>query len=308
MNDFNNQNQANIVSDHNNSFNQSNQNDQFNQANYSAPAVQSDQPIAVSQSNFNDQSSTGDSQNYSWQSPPAFQSNANPQSNQDLKNESANPSSPTDFHNDPPIAQAHDDFSQTVDYANSNEPVTEGKMDFSQDNSPSQDFQPKIVDEVASSSASNPSSETNSDVSEEIADQNIFEMLGVTDGTTEQREQFLDELQAVIWDDFIEHDTKLLLTDEEQQELRKILDPDPKSAENQEKAVIYLEKLIPDLEEIMLEKALQLKEEMARERLRAMQELHSQDPQKTSVINQAQQAMNEKKWNTATKLLNSLSK
>ncbi len=142
--------------------------------------------------------------------------------------------------------------------------------------------------------------------SEEIADLNIFDMLGVTDGTPEQREQFLNELQAVIWDDFIEHDTKLLLTEDEQKQLNSILQPDPKSPDNQEKAVVYLETLVPDLEEIMLEKALQLKEEMVRERLKAMQEIHRNDAEKNAKLSQVEQMMGENRWKSASDLLNSV--
>ncbi len=142
--------------------------------------------------------------------------------------------------------------------------------------------------------------------SEDIADLNIFDMLGVTDGTPEQREQFLNELQAVIWDDFIEHDTKLLLTEDEQKQLNSILQPDPKSPENQEKAVVYLETLVPDLEEIMLEKALQLKEEMVRERLKAMQEIHRNDAEKNAKLSQVDQMMSANRWKSASDLLNSV--
>ena len=143
--------------------------------------------------------------------------------------------------------------------------------------------------------------------SETLADQNIFEMLGVTTGTTEQREQFLDELQQVIWEDFLEHDTKLLLTEAEQAELDKILQSsEDKSLEQQEQVVVYLEKLIPDLEDIMLEKALQLKEEMARERLNALRELHRNEPDKMASIQQADQQMAQSHWRTAAEILNAL--
>ncbi len=157
------------------------------------------------------------------------------------------------------------------------------------------------VEPEADSSAVSPAS------TEALADQNIFEMLGVTTGTPEQREQFLDELQQVIWEDFIEHDTTLLLTDAEQAELKTIMQGVPdKSLEQQEKVVVYLEKLIPDLEDIMLEKALQLKEEMARERLRALRELHRNESEKVGIIDQAEQAMNQEQWQTATTLLNTI--
>ena len=143
--------------------------------------------------------------------------------------------------------------------------------------------------------------------SQDLADQNIFEMLGVTTGTPEQREQFLDELQQVIWEDFIEHDTKLLLTEAEQAELQTIMQSSvDKSMEQQEKVVVFLEKLLPDLEDIMLEKALQLKEEMARERLKALRELHRNNTENMAKIDQAEQAMGQDQWRTATETLNSL--
>ena len=180
---------------------------------------------------------------------------------------------------------------------------------------PSAAYQPRRdqpIDTVSSAPSSEPlvAEQTVAETtgpSEELADQNIFEMLGVTTGTPEQREQFLDELQQVIWEDFIEHDTKLLLTDAEQVELQKILQAAPdKSLEQQEQVVVYLEKLIPDLEDIMLEKALQLKEEMARERLRSLRELHRNDPDKIATIDRAEQQMSQQQWRSASELLNSL--
>lgn len=168
------------------------------------------------------------------------------------------------------------------------------------------------VTEVATEPATTTSPQSSSSdepapPSEELADQNIFEMLGVTTGTPEQREQFLDELQQVIWEDFIEHDTKLLLTDSEQEELQTILQAAPdKNLEQQEQVVVFLEKLIPDLDDILLEKALQLKEEMARERLKALRELHRNDSDKLATIERAEQLMNQQQWRTASETLNSI--
>lgn len=144
--------------------------------------------------------------------------------------------------------------------------------------------------------------------SEELEDQNIFTMLGVTDGTPEQREKFLDELQQVIWEDFLEYDVKLLTTKEEQLELQKMLAAtDTSELEKQERIVVYLEKLIPDLEEIMLEKALELKEEMARERLKGMREFHANNQEALSQVQSAEDLMNEGKWQSAVTVLNSIS-
>lgn len=98
------------------------------------------------------------------------------------------------------------------------------------------------------------------DSSESLEEQNIFELLGVADGSDEEKEEFLDELQQVIWEDFLENDVELLVTLEEKKQVDAILaKTDSNDLEKQEELVVYLEKLIPDLEEIMLEKALELK-------------------------------------------------
>lgn len=143
--------------------------------------------------------------------------------------------------------------------------------------------------------------------SEDLADQNIFFMLGVTDGTDEQREAFLDELQQVIWEDFVEHDVELLLTEQENTEFRAIMQKqESNEMQKQEEAVVYLEKLIPDLEEIMLEKALQLKEEMARERFRSLQQLHTADEAKLAQLNEVSGLMDRGQWYSASEKMNAL--
>lgn len=153
-----------------------------------------------------------------------------------------------------------------------------------------------------------PQSAASTSQSESLEDQNIFYLLGVQDGTAEQREAFLDELQQVIWEDFLEYDVKLLITKAEQEELDVLLkDATSKELEKQEKIVVFLEKLIPDLEEIMLEKALELKEEMARERVKSLKEVYASQPDSLQKVQQAEGLMNEAKWSSAAKILNALS-
>lgn len=144
-------------------------------------------------------------------------------------------------------------------------------------------------------------------MTQSLEDQNIFFLLGVNDGTNEEKEAFLDELQQVIWEDFLENDVELLITEEEMGELKNLLaQKELKDLELQEKIIIYLEKLIPDLEEIMLEKALELKEDMVRERVEGLREYFGKDSDKMSKLDQAEQQMNEGRWRDAAELLNSL--
>lgn len=156
-------------------------------------------------------------------------------------------------------------------------------------------------------SASQPTPASGSSVSQTLEDQNIFFLLGVSDGSETEKEAFLDQLQQVIWEDFLENDVELLITEEEQAELKKIMDQkELKELELQEKIIVYLEKLIPDLEEIMLEKALELKEDMVRERVAGMREYFSDKPEALTKIQQAETLLNDNQWRNAAELLNSL--
>lgn len=144
-----------------------------------------------------------------------------------------------------------------------------------------------------------------SEISEKLADQNVFFLLGVDDGTPEQKEQFLDELQQVIWEDFLENDLELLITTGEMDRVNHILDDDGLSdLQKQEEIINYIEELIPDLEEIMLEKALELKEDMAKERVNGMREYYADSEESLTLINQAEQAFRQGKWRSGAEFLN----
>ena len=142
---------------------------------------------------------------------------------------------------------------------------------------------------------------------ESLEDQNIFVLLGVVDGTDQEKESFLDELQQVIWEDFLENDVKVLLTTDELSEMQKLLDKQyPSELEKQEVTVEYLEKLIPDLEEIMLEKALELKADLFRERITGMNEFYASDSDKLGKLTEVSNLVQQDKWSSAASLLNSL--
>lgn len=138
-----------------------------------------------------------------------------------------------------------------------------------------------------------------------LEDQNIFELLGITEASAQEQEEFLDQLQEVIWQDFVQNDVELLLTKSEYSEFSAL--PDTGSASDLQEAQIgYLENLIPDLEEIMLEKALTLKEAMVRERIISLREFFAEDGVKLNQVNQAEELINEGKWVDAAQKMNSL--
>jgi hypothetical protein len=146
------------------------------------------------------------------------------------------------------------------------------------------------------------------DKTESLASQNIFFLLGVGEGSDEDRESFLDELQQVVWEDFLENDVKLLLETAQMQELQTIMKKGD-SPEIQEEMVVMLEKHIPDLEEIMLEKALELKEDLVRERVAGLREYYKGKPNQDAVYAQlakVEQLFNQDKWHSGAEMLNNL--
>lgn len=146
-----------------------------------------------------------------------------------------------------------------------------------------------------------------STTSESLEDQNIFYLLGVDNGTDQQKETFLDELQQVIWEDFLENDVQLLLTKEEHEQLQQLTKNNTKTPlVEQEAVVVFLEKLIPDLEEIMLEKALELKADLVKERVAGLKEFHAGKAEELKKIEEAENLVTQEKWLSAARLLNSL--
>jgi hypothetical protein len=152
-----------------------------------------------------------------------------------------------------------------------------------------------------------PAATSQSPITQALEDQNIFFLLGVTEAKDEEKESFLDELQQVIWEDFLENDVELLITQEEMTELKTIMGQKPSNdLEQQEAIVTYLEKLIPDLEEIMLEKALELKADMVKERVEAMKEYYTAQPEVLEKLHKATTLMTDDQWREAAEVLNSI--
>jgi len=167
---------------------------------------------------------------------------------------------------------------------------------------------PAMTNTPAPTITSKSSTATVAGTSEALEDQNIFVMLGVNDGTDEEKESFLDELQQVIWEDFLEYDVKLLITAEEASELQKISTAQySNDLEKQEKIIVYLEKLIPDLEDIMLEKALELKSDLFFERIAGLREYYNGELDKLQILTTAESLAKSDQWSAASTSLNSLS-
>jgi hypothetical protein len=146
---------------------------------------------------------------------------------------------------------------------------------------------------------------TDAPASQALEDQNIFVLLGALKVTATEQEDFLDRLQKTIWDDFLDNDIELLLTQEELKPLEEIITAeDLDEVGKQEKMVAYIEKLIPDLEDILLEKALKLKEDLAQERIAGLTQLVADNEEKMAEMRAIKQLVREGQWATVGERLN----
>lgn len=156
-----------------------------------------------------------------------------------------------------------------------------------------------------SPSASTPAS--TAPAAEPIEEQNIFELLGVSAADDAEKEAFLDELQQALWDDFLEKDVELLVNPQQLQQIRDIQNrTELADTQRQEQLVQKVEEIVPDIEEIMLEKALQLKEDMVKERLSGMKDYFKDRPTDLATIAEAESLIKTGKWQSAARLLNTL--
>jgi len=165
----------------------------------------------------------------------------------------------------------------------------------------------KPMEPTQASQDQSPATKESKTLPEKLEDQNIFFLLGVEDGKPDEKEKFLDELQQVIWEDFLENDLSLLITSDEKQAADKIsAQTDLSDLEKQEKLIEYLAGLIPDLETIMLEKALELKQDLVKERVVGIKEYYKDKPTDLTKIDEAAKFFAQGKWMSGAKVLNAL--
>lgn len=229
-----------------------------------------------------------------WQAQPSTESTQTTQSPEPVV-------SPTDY----PQAESSDQAQMDVQPELQSEPQAEPQSQ--SQSQPSADSQPEPA--APSGPVASPSAGVDSQGSDSqaIEDQNIFHLLGLEDGKDEEKEAFLDELQQVIWEDFIESDAPMLLTEAENQELSQIVgNQELGDLDRQEQALTFLESKVPDLEEILLEKALELKQEMVLERIAGLKEFHANNSESLDKISQAEAKIQAGLWKDGADILNQL--
>lgn len=165
------------------------------------------------------------------------------------------------------------------------------------------------VDSRTSTPAPNSASAKEAQTVESIEQINIFDLIGSTDASNQEKEAFLDELQEAIWDDFLDKDLELLVTSEEFDQLKQTRNQaavNPQDVKIQEELINEVEKLVPDVSEIMLEKALEIKEDLAWERIEGMKENYQGNPDALKKIEEASEHFKKGHWQVGSTVLNSI--
>lgn len=144
-----------------------------------------------------------------------------------------------------------------------------------------------------------------------LDDVNMFWAMGSERIQDDEQEKTLDMLQDVIWQDFLEGDTKLILTSDEQEQLEILLREIrykslSEAAEELEPVVEFLTKLIPDLEDILLEKALRLKSELLKERVSILRTRFAASDDSLTALSLAEVELDSGHYRRAIALLNEI--
>ncbi len=135
----------------------------------------------------------------------------------------------------------------------------------------------------------------------------IFEMLGV-EGTEEEKEEFLSEVQDVIWQDVVENDLAPILSDEEADNVHTLLN-DEGIEQNTKRDYLFdlILKKVPQAEDVLLQRTLQLKSDLLHERLHGMQEYFSNNAASMQKLQTAHQLIENQDLDAAVAILNELS-
>jgi hypothetical protein len=142
---------------------------------------------------------------------------------------------------------------------------------------------------------------------ESLEGQNLFTMLALENLSEEEKQGFLKDLEQLIWDNFVEVELPLLLNNEEKSQADQILADNSKTEDERKEALlVYLDKFVPNLEDIMYKKALTLKKEMFEERLKKLREKATEENNLSLIadLDQIQELVQAGRYKTAVNLLN----
>lgn len=136
----------------------------------------------------------------------------------------------------------------------------------------------------------------------------VFTLLGTT-GSPEDREAFLTELQDAIWQEVAEEHLASQLSDQEMDEISRVMDDTSLSVEaKRNKLFEVLGQKVPDIEKILEDKTIQIKEDLLTERLEGMMVYYEEDEDAMRRLEEADDLLLSEKYAEAVAILNDLSK
>lgn len=143
--------------------------------------------------------------------------------------------------------------------------------------------------------------------SDQLQKMSIFEMLGA-EGTEEEKDQFLSQIQDVIWQDVVEKDLAPLLNDDEISQVEAKLSDDTLSNEDKRDYLfdLIMEK-VPQAEQVLLDRTMQLKSDLLHERLHGMDHYFANDAAAQTKLQAAHGHLDAQEYDQCVALLNELS-
>lgn len=136
-----------------------------------------------------------------------------------------------------------------------------------------------------------------------LAKVDLFKLLGVS-GSEEEKQRFLDELQDLVWQEFIDTELMALLDEQQMDQVIQVIGDTSLSDEQQQQQLIKLvEQVVPDYEQVLVNKALELKADMLAERIEGLKERFAGQAESLAKVKQAEELLNDSKWQEAVDVL-----
>lgn len=143
-------------------------------------------------------------------------------------------------------------------------------------------------------------------MSTQLQDLDIFTVLGV-DGTSEEKEQFLDEMQATVWDSITQQHLEEKMSDEQLTEIENIIADENVSDEDKKARLSEkLNQLIPNVEQVIMDTTNELKADLLQERLSGMTTRFQEDTEVSAKLKTAQEKYDAKSYQECVEILNAI--
>lgn len=140
-----------------------------------------------------------------------------------------------------------------------------------------------------------------------LSELNIFEILGVTDVSPEDKEALLGELQDAIWEQLVDSEIADTMTETDLVQFEAILNEENMNLdEKRSQLFAVLNDRIPNLDEKLAESTNRMKHELLESRIDGLSEYFAQDAVSLAKVNEAHDVFEAGNYAHAISLLNEL--